>query len=72
MGPIVDRSKENLSSSDVAVATARRLLLDAIASFQTGQLPPGTGLAPEVVHIPHPFDAVLVDGDSWREMDRAS
>src|SRR5262249_15350917 len=72
MGPIVDRSKENLSSSDVAVATARRLLLDALASAQAGQLPPGTGLAPEIVQIPSPFDAILDDGKSWRDMEKAS
>ena len=31
MGPIVDRTKENLSSGDVAVAHARRMLLDALS-----------------------------------------
>ena len=72
MGPIVDRSKENLSSSDVAIATARRLLLEAIASAQTGTLPPGSGLAPQAIQIPHPFDATLNAGESWREMQTVS
>jgi phenylpropionate dioxygenase-like ring-hydroxylating dioxygenase large terminal subunit len=72
MGPIVDRSKENLSSSDIAVATARRLVLDALTSAQAGQLPPGTGLAREIVEIPNPFDAILDDGESWRDMEKAS
>jgi nitrite reductase/ring-hydroxylating ferredoxin subunit len=68
MGPIVDRSKENLSSSDVAVAQARRLILDTLAA--EGELPPGSALSREDVRIPHPFDAVLDAGESWREVER--
>ena len=37
MGPIVDRTKENLSSSDVAVAATRRLILDTIAAYDAGE-----------------------------------
>ena len=37
MGPILDRTKENLSSSDVAVAHARRMLLDAVARRRRGR-----------------------------------
>jgi nitrite reductase/ring-hydroxylating ferredoxin subunit len=36
MGPIVDRTKEHLSSSDVAIIHARRLLLAAAASVAAG------------------------------------
>jgi len=72
MGPIVDRTKENLSSSDVAVAHARRLILDTIASAKAGELPPGSARSPQVVRIPHPFDAVLDVGASWREVARVS
>ena len=46
MGPILDRTKENLSSSDVAVAHLRRMLLDAVAASDAGTLPPGSALAP--------------------------
>ena len=67
MGPIVDRTKENLSSSDVAVADTRRLLLDTIAAYEAGKLPPGSARTPEGVRIPQPFDAVLDPGESWRE-----
>jgi phthalate 4,5-dioxygenase oxygenase subunit len=72
MGPIVDRSKENLSSSDVAIAHTRRLILDTIASAQAGERPPGSALSPGVVRIPHPFDAVLDAGESWREVEKVS
>ncbi len=68
MGPIVDRSKENLSATDVAVVHARRLILDAIALTAAGRLPPGSTLAPELVHIPPAYDALLEAGESWREM----
>jgi phthalate 4,5-dioxygenase len=67
MGPILDRTRENLSSSDVAIAQARRLILDTIASVRSGDLPPGSARAPDPVRIPHPFDAVLDAGASWRD-----
>ena len=69
MGPIVDRSKENLSSSDVAVAQARRLILDTLAAAEEGELPPGSASAPQVVHVPHPVDGMVDDGASWRQLE---
>lgn len=68
MGPIVDRSRENLSSSDVAIAHARRLILETIASWRRGQLPPGSVRAPGAVRVPAPFDAEIDPGESWREL----
>src|ERR1700730_10211587 len=44
MGPIVDRTKEHLSSSDVAIIHARRLLLDAVADAAAGRVPPRGGI----------------------------
>jgi hypothetical protein len=41
MGPIADRTKEHLSTSDVAIIHARRLLLDAIDDMNAGRRPPG-------------------------------
>lgn len=43
MGPIVDRTKEHLSSSDVAIIHARRLLLEALVDVAEGRTPPGAG-----------------------------
>lgn len=68
MGPIVDRTKENLSSSDVAVAHTRRLILEAVAGYQKGQLPPGSARTSQEVRIPQPFDAVLDPGQSWLDL----
>ncbi len=71
MGPIVDRTKENLSSSDVAIAHARHLILSAIAGFEAGELPPGSALDPRGVSVPPPFDAILEEGETWREREVA-
>jgi nitrite reductase/ring-hydroxylating ferredoxin subunit len=70
MGPIVDRSRENLSSSDIAIAHTRRLILDTIASVQAGELPPGSARSEVPVRIPHPFDAVIDAGESWQEVEK--
>jgi phthalate 4,5-dioxygenase len=71
MGPIVDRTKENLSSSDVAVAHTRRLILDAITAYRSGQLPPGSVRTPGGVRVPQPLQTVLSPGESWRELQPA-
>ena len=67
MGAIVDRTEENLSSSDVAVAHTRRLVLDTIAAYEAGRLPTGSARSPGGVRIPQPFDAVIEAGESWLE-----
>jgi phthalate 4,5-dioxygenase oxygenase subunit len=72
MGPIVDRTRENLSSSDVAIAHVRRLILDTIAASEEGQLPPGSARTPGGVRIPQPFDAELGAGETWRELKPVS
>jgi len=68
MGPILDRTKENLSSGDVAVAHARRMLLDALSGAEAGELPPGSALAPEVVRLPNALEAVLEAGGRWEDV----
>jgi phthalate 4,5-dioxygenase oxygenase subunit len=68
MGPVVDRTAENLSATDVAIAHSRRLLLDSIAAWQSGELPPGSARTPGGVRVPPPFDATLSPGASWRDL----
>jgi len=41
MGPIVDRTKENLVSTDNGIIMARHRLLRAIKAFDKGEMPPG-------------------------------
>jgi nitrite reductase/ring-hydroxylating ferredoxin subunit len=72
MGSIVDRTKEHFSSSDVAVALARRMILDAIAAADRGELPPGSARARERAQVPDPIDAIVDAGVDWREAELVS
>ena len=67
MGPILDRTKENLSSSDVAVAHLRRMLLDAVAAVDAGTLPPGSALAPDGVRLPNASEMLVDPGRRWED-----
>jgi hypothetical protein len=68
MGPILDRSQEHLSSSDVAVAHARRILLDALRSAEAGRRPPGSALESEAVRMPNALEAVVEEGARWEDV----
>jgi phenylpropionate dioxygenase-like ring-hydroxylating dioxygenase large terminal subunit len=67
MGPIVDRTKERLGASDIAVIHLRRLLLKAVGEFMEGREPPG--LDPS-----YPFDRINSESvvipveKPWREL----
>jgi nitrite reductase/ring-hydroxylating ferredoxin subunit len=66
MGPIVDRSKEHLSSSDVAVAHLRRMLLEAIADADGGRTPVGSANGAERVLLPNASEMLLAEGGRWQ------
>jgi hypothetical protein len=68
MGPILDRTKENLSAGDAAVVHARRMLLDALAAAGVGERPPGSALSCSAVRLPNAFEAVLEGGQQWQDM----
>jgi len=74
MGPILDRTRENVSSSDVAVVQARKMLLKALEDTKAGKLPPGSALADEAVSVRNPLDVVLEPGMHWDDFsfDRAA
>ena len=67
MGPIVDRAAENLSSSDVAVAHARRLLLEALAGAERGESPPGSARAGGSVQLPNARELLVEAGARWED-----
>jgi hypothetical protein len=67
MGPIVDRSKENLSSSDIAVAHCRRILLEALEKASAGGLPPGSAWAPGGVRLPNAAEMLVDEGMRWED-----
>ena len=64
MGPIVDRTKESLSNSDMAIVHARRLLLQAANTVTDGGDPPGVG--PSYYNL-RAIDRVLPAGAKWRD-----
>ena len=64
MGPIVDRTKENLSNSDMAIVHARRLLLQAANTVTDGGDPPGVG--PSYYNL-RAIDKMLPVGAKWRD-----
>ena len=65
MGPIVDRSKEYLGSTDRAIITLRRMLLEATAAVERGETPPGAD--PRTHRDIRPYDGLVPPGANWRD-----
>ena len=66
MGPIVDRSLENLGTSDRPIVTMRRMLLDAVDKVERGEDPPG--LDPTTHRNVRAHDSVVPKDADWREI----
>jgi hypothetical protein len=64
MGPIVDRSTENLSASDMAIVVARRMLLGAAETVADGGDPPGLS---ESYYRVRAIDCILPADAAWQE-----
>jgi phthalate 4,5-dioxygenase len=64
MGPIVDRSKEYLGTSDRAIIAMRRLLLDATHAVERGERPKGSDPASHRNVRPH--DRVIDSQEAWQ------
>ena len=71
MGPIVDRSKERLGASDVAVVEFRRLMIDAARQVQNG----GAALGTTAPHIAHTritsYQGIVPKSTDWRQLGAA-
>ena len=65
LGPIVDRTGENLSRTDMAVVAARRLLLQAARTVADGGDPPGLGTSYYRVRA---IEQVVPSETPWREV----
>ena len=63
MGAIVDRSRENLTRSDMAIIQARRLLLQAVQTVADGGVPPG--VAPTYYNA-RAIESILPKGADWK------
>jgi phthalate 4,5-dioxygenase len=64
MGPIVDRSNEFLGTTDRAIVTMRRMLLEATAAVERGETPPGAD--PKTHAQIRPYDGVVPPGTDWQ------
>jgi phthalate 4,5-dioxygenase len=67
MGPIADRTKEHLGTSDRAVITARTLLLEAGRDVAEGRDP--RGLDPATYRGVRAYDAVVKRDQDWRALE---
>lgn len=69
MGPIYDRSREHLGSSDKGVIAVRRRLIEAAQALLAGQDPPHVLTNPEKNRFPHvdTFGEVIAADTPWRE-----
>jgi phthalate 4,5-dioxygenase oxygenase subunit len=66
MGPICDRSKEFLGTSDKAIVAMRRLLLEAIKTVEEGGKP--RGVDAESYRMVRPHDRMVPKGQDWRDV----
>lgn len=66
MGPIVDRSREHLGTSDKAIITFRRILLDVIEDFAKGVEP--LGVDPRTYRHIRSADIVIPKDARWQDI----
>ena len=64
MGPICDRTREHLGTTDRAIIMARKILSDAVRRVEDGGTPPGLG--PNVFQL-RPIEKVLPKDTPWRD-----
>jgi phthalate 4,5-dioxygenase oxygenase subunit len=65
MGPICDRSKEFLGTSDKAIVAMRRLLLEAIDISEKGGCPRGVNA--DTYRSVRPHDNMVPQGQTWQD-----
>jgi nitrite reductase/ring-hydroxylating ferredoxin subunit len=65
MGPIVDRSREHLGTSDRAITVMRKMLLAATRAVERGESP--RGVDPQTYRDVRPHDGLVPAGTDWRE-----
>jgi hypothetical protein len=65
MGPIVDRSKEFLTASDLAIVQMRRLLIQAVRTVSDGGDPPAIT---DNYYMARAVDRMIGMDDNWLEV----
>ena len=64
MGPIADRTKEHLGTTDRAIIAMRQLLLEATRTVEAGDAP--RGVDPQAYRTVRPVDHLIAAGLDWR------
>lgn len=67
MGPIVDRTREHLGTTDVAIIRMRRLMLAAVRRFERGEPPLGLA-APVPYGAIHAEERIVPRETPWQEV----
>ena len=75
MGPIQDRTREHLGTSDKIIMANRRMLMTAIESVRSGNKAPGMADASQVAHMsgPDTVDGIAPAGEWstwWQQQAR--
>jgi phthalate 4,5-dioxygenase oxygenase subunit len=68
MGPIVDRTRERLGASDVAIVEFRRIMVDAARKMREGG--PAIGLGePRIPHVKlRSFEGIVPKATNWQTL----
>jgi phthalate 4,5-dioxygenase len=65
MGPIVDRSKEHLGTTDRSIIVMRQLMLEAVDAVEQGRAPRGSD--PSAYRNVRALDHMIPEGLDWQE-----
>jgi phthalate 4,5-dioxygenase oxygenase subunit len=68
MGPIVDRSKETLGASDIAIVRFRQLMIDAARRFAEGEPALGTAEPRLPLTLIRSFEGLVPKEVDWRTL----
>ena len=69
MGPIVDRSREHLGTTDRAIIALRQILLESLTALESGQ--PLRATDPASYRNVRSVDRVVAKGADWRDATKA-
>jgi hypothetical protein len=67
VGPIYDRTREHLGSTDVAVIRMHRMLIRAAKGLANGEQPPALGGSGDFRSI-RGAEKILAEGEDWRAL----
>ncbi len=67
MGPIYDRTQEQLGSTDKAISRMRHLLISAAKGLAEGKEPPAVGAGLDFRSI-RGAEKILEPGEDWRDL----